>query len=321
MPSTRNSCPPARTPYTALLYSVSGGFRCLLSLAIGIPNKSSSRYTYHSGTSTLINTCSPTPVHDAFQSFFLRAEKSFSRANALEDDEQPWELVSPEIGGFTGDAAGSRKQADMCIMPTSDDESVPNDGFPLVATEVGFSESYANLLRDMTLWLVGSEGKVRAVILICINETPKYVSKPLLDSEGAPSPPVIPGEKFGPRLVDGHTLVGSITAVLEIWRYNAKSCSAEREVTMNVIPPDPAHTHFNLTMLDFYGWADRVPARFKPEDMIPFDLEGYRKKIAESIPRLGLQRLQRIENEKRKRSLKKDEDEWVPGRDAKRARR
>lgn len=256
-------------------------------------------------------------MHDAFQSFFLRAEKAFSRTRALSEDEQPWELISPEIGGFTGAAAGSRKQADMCIMPTSDAGDVLNDGFPLVATEVGFSESYANLVSDMNLWLVGSAGKVRAVILISITETPKYTSKPLAECTG----PVPHGEQFGPRVLDGHTLVGAITAVLEIWRFDTAADEAVREVRMSVIPPDPVHTHFGLTMLDFYGWAERVPERFAPEEKVFFELDGYRKKIAEAIPRLGLQRLQRIENEKRKRAVKKDEDEWVPGRTAKRARR
>lgn len=256
-------------------------------------------------------------MHDAFQSFFLRAEKTFSRTRALTEDEQPWELIAPEIGGFTGAAAGSRKQADMCIMPTSDADDVLNDGFPLVATEVGFSESYANLLSDMTLWLVGSAGKVRAVILISITETPKYTSKPLVDSAG----PVPSGEKYGPRILDGHTLVGAMTAVLEVWRYDPVYAATVCEARMSVIPPDPVHAHFDLTMLDFYGWAERVPARFAPEEKIRFELEGYRKKIAEAIPRLGLQRLQRIESEKRKRAVKKEEDEWVPGRTAKRARR
>lgn len=275
------------------------------------------RYTYHADTATLINTCSPTPVHDAFQSFFLRAEKAFSRTYDLTEDEQPWELISPEISGFTGAASGSRKQADMCIMPTSDAGDVLNDGFPLVATEVGFSESYANLVSDMTLWLVGSAGKVRAVILISITETPKYTSKPLAECTG----PVPPGDPYGPRTLDGHTLVGAITAVLELWRYDPASAAPVREARMRVIPPDLDHPHFDLRMLDFYGWAERVPARFTPEEKVRFELDGYRRKIAEAIPRLGLQRLQRIESEKRKRAGRKDEDEWVPGRTAKRARR
>lgn len=70
---------------------------------------------------------------------------------------------------------------------------------------------------------------------------------------------------------------------------------------MDVIPADPRDMKFHITMLDLYGWADRVPERFRPEDKIPFELEGYRKKITESIPRLGLQRMQRIEDRNRKR--------------------
>lgn len=282
-----------------------------------------SRYTFHSSTSTLITRCSPTPVHDSFQSFFISAEKSFCRRLDLSEDEQPWELISPEIGGFSGDAAGSRKQADMCIMPTADDGTVLNDGFPLVATEVGFSESYANLLRDMRLWLIGSKGKVRAVILVAITETPKYASKPILESDPALEiPAALGGHPFGPRMHGAHVLVGAITAVLEIWRYKSDGDTVEREVRVDVVPADPGHTHFHLSMLDFYGRAERVPERFEPEDKVPFALEAYRRKISDSIARLGLQRMQKIESETRKRAVKVETDgDWEPERNTKRVRR
>lgn len=205
-------------------------------------------------------------------------------------------------------------------MPTADDGTVPNDGFPLVATEVGFSESYANLLRDMRLWLIGSGGKVRAVILVAITETPKYASKPILESDEGPA--VLAGPLFGPRMHGEHVLVGAITAVLEVWRYKSDGDTVEREARVDVVPADPKQTHFHLSMMDFYGSAERVPERFKPGDLVPFALEAYRLKISESIARLGLQRMQKIESEKRKRAVKVEKDgDWEPERNTKRVKR
>lgn len=208
----------------------------------------------------------------------------------------------------------------MAIIPLlppadeeADDDPEPlNDGFPLVAVEVGFSETYEQLLADMELWLKGSEGKVRAVILISLTETPKYSAKSFLHEPiPEPDPNALPARRgpHGPLYRGEHVLVGAITGFIEIWRFNAATGTVECEPRISVLPPDPEQSTFSLTMLDFYGWAERVPERFKPEDKVDFDLDNYRRQIKVAIQPLGRQRMQKAEAAKRK--LPKEEDgEW-----------
>lgn len=195
-----------------------------------------------------------------------------------------------------------------------DDDPQPlNDGFPLVAVEVGFSESYEQLLADMELWLKGSLGKVRAVVIISLTETPKYSGKPFLsEPTGESDPDALPARRgpHGPLYRGKDILVGAITGFLEVWRYNAETNTTERESHISVLPADPENSTFSLTMMDLFGWAERVPARFKPEDPVLFDLDNYRMQIKVAIQPLARRRLQQAEVAKRK--LPKEEDgEWT----------
>lgn len=56
---------------------------------------------------------------------------------------------------------GSRKQPDLSVQPNTLNTVVP----PLVV-EVGYSQSYPSLLRDVDLWLIGGCPDVKAVILV-----------------------------------------------------------------------------------------------------------------------------------------------------------
>lgn len=329
---SRVSCRPATTPGMTVVCSIFGMLvaapiliLCHFSLTVLFPS-----YTYDASTSTLITKCSPTAVHDTIERFFTDSIRSIRRTHNLTEAEELFAFsTSPDIGGFTGDHANSRKQSDMSIIPLlppaveeADDDPEPlNDGFPLVAVEVGFSETYEQLQTDMELWLKGSEGKVRAVILISLTETPKYSAKPFLDDYTVePDPDALPARRgpHGPLYRGEHVLVGAITGFIEIWRFNATTGTVECEPRISVLPPDPNNSTFSLSMLDFYGWADRVPERFQPDDRVEFDLDNYRRQIKVAIQPLGRQRLQKAEATKRK--VPKDDGEWSD-RDRKRGRR
>lgn len=210
----------------------------------------------------------------------------------------------------------------LALEEADDDPEPLNDGFPLVAVEVGFTETYEQLLADMNLWLKGSEGKVRAVILVSLTETPKYSAKPFLgEPKSEPDPEAPPARRgpHGPLYRGDHVLVGAITGFLEIWRLNAATGTVECEPRISVLPADPDNTSFGLTMLDLYGWAGRVPDRFKPDDKVEFNLDSYRRQIKVAIQPLGRQRLQKAEAAKRK-SSKDTDGEWS-GRAGKKSRR
>lgn len=138
------------------------------------------RFTYDALTCTLITKCMPSPLHDAVQLFFDHRLKRLIIERRLSYVESTRFAIQSgtDIGRFKGDRAGSRKQPDLAVMPCG--AAGVNDYFPLVAVEVGFSEGYEGLKRDMELWLVGSEGKVRVVVVICLEETPPYQSNRFL---------------------------------------------------------------------------------------------------------------------------------------------
>ncbi|PWW71919.1 hypothetical protein C7212DRAFT_337360, partial [Tuber magnatum] len=63
---------------------------------------------------------------------------------------------------FVGAFAGSNKTPDLCYSPRVND--VPTE-FPTIVLEAGWSESQAQLESDCKLWLQGSAGAVKVVLL------------------------------------------------------------------------------------------------------------------------------------------------------------
>lgn len=283
------------------------------------------RFTYDASTSTLITRCMPSPIHDAVQVFFQRRLKQLLIERRISyADSTRFELqTGTDVGRFTGDRAGSRKQPDVAVIAAGDDDEEDlNSDFPLVAVEVGFSEGYEALRNDMELWLVGSEGKVRVVVLISLLETPHYQAHHFLtddDDQGAETPsettpsgafssvvvPVVatPPAPYGPYLHNDLILVGKITGFLELWRLDPTTKLPVRTLHRNIFPTSaPPHENdtFELTMLDLFGWPDRVPHGCTPDETVVFELAEYRKVVAKAVLRFARLRLDKVEKEKRK---------------------
>lgn len=291
------------------------------------------RYTYDASTSTLITRCMPSPIHDAVQVFFQRRLKQLIIERRISyADSTRFELqTGTDVGRFTGDRAGSRKQPDVAVMAAGDDdEDDLNSDFPLVAVEVGFSEGYEALKNDMELWLVGSEGKVRVVVLISLLETPHYQAHQFLTDDDDPSadhpgenhsPVVAPPAPYGAYLHNDLILVGQITGFLELWRLDATTKLPVRTLHQNIFPSGTApyaSDTFELTMLDLFGWPDRVPQGCSPDEPVVFQLAEYRKVVAKAVLRFARLRLDKVEKEKRKMRDEEDADrgdaDWRGGK-------
>lgn len=286
------------------------------------------RFKYDAGTRTLITRCMPSPLHDAVQLFFDRRLKRLiiERRLSYADSTRFAVQSGTDVGRFTGERAGSRKQPDMSVMATGDDDTEDglNGDFPLVAVEVGFSEGYASLLEDMELWLLGSEGKVRVVVLISLVETPSFTGKRFMtddekpprgsndrDDAGPSAPPVHVNPPYGPHLHNGLVLVGQISGFLELWRLDATTSLPTRTLRRDIFPPGPpphADDSFELTMLDLFGWPDRLPQGCAADEPVVFELAEYREVVAGAVLRFARMRLHRL-NEKRKRVGEVD-GEW-----------
>jgi hypothetical protein len=73
---------------------------------------------------------------------------------------------------FRGDYAYTKKSPDVEVLALrASDKKTPS----LIA-EVGFSQDYERLLKTMRTWLVGTQGAVKAVLLIKFYEYPRFRS-------------------------------------------------------------------------------------------------------------------------------------------------
>ncbi|KAL0635454.1 hypothetical protein Q9L58_005585 [Maublancomyces gigas] len=213
-----------------------------------------------------------------------------------------------------------------------------NDYFPLVAVEVGFSEGYEGLMRDMALWLShgfmadnnndddgvdeeidnthydddGDDADDNKDANQEINNTNDNT-----DGSQDPSPPTSsssqntpaalnppPPPPYGPYLHDGHILVGQITGFLELWRLDPSTSLPVRTLHRNIFPagaPPYADDTFELTMLDFFGWPEYVPLGCTPDEAVVFELAEYRRAVAQAVPCFAGLRLEKMERGRKKR--------------------
>lgn len=116
----------------------------------------------------------PKAAHNEFENFFTKsmirigrqltdAELDQLQFGYGRDHNLPFHATTPQLGRK---APAVAKQPDTFI-------ALHNDGrilFPRVVFEVGFSQSYAEVLDDVHQWLVRSEGRIPLAVLIFIEE-------------------------------------------------------------------------------------------------------------------------------------------------------
>ncbi|KAL0631575.1 hypothetical protein Q9L58_009558 [Maublancomyces gigas] len=113
---------------------------------------------------------------------------------------------------------------------------------------------YDGLKKDVELWLIGSEGKVRVVVLICLQETPAYHS-----------------HRFVPASVGDDN------------KDSAPSPSARSTGKFPLGSPSHGNDNFELAMLDVFGWLERVPDGCVLEEKNVFDFTGDRDRGSAAV--------------------------------------
>lgn len=233
-------------------------------------------------------------THDCFHPYFVDCiDAAVDAAGITPAQARAFKITADnDVRNFTGIFTGSLKRGDLLVTPrpvimlrhdidddSSDDDddqdmdndnrqpapidtAIPNDGFPTIAVEVGFSENNTSLLRDMRLWLEGTAGRVRVVILVNLIESPPVNLRPfVLDGTLEDDVPAAfgvqqsdatrlrrfrrePGARYGPIMYRGHVLVGAITGTLELWRLDPVSKTPYMETRKLFTPPPPPLTLF-----------------------------------------------------------------------------
>lgn len=134
-----------------------------------------SSFDYNPETLTLRIPPMPKAAHNEFEDFFTKSMIRISRNVITEaeldqlhfgfgtDHNLPFHATTPHLGRK---ATAFAKQPDAFIG-LNDDGTIL---FPRVVFEVGFSQSYAEVLDDVHQWLVRSEGRILVAVLIYIEE-------------------------------------------------------------------------------------------------------------------------------------------------------
>lgn len=181
------------------------------------------KYSYYKPTSTLIIQCMPSPVHESITSIFTRGFIAAQESLPGQLSSRISTAANRDFRGFGGHYTGSNKTPDLAVQFKND---AGNREIKFVL-EVGFSETYEDLLQDAKLWLEGKH-EVSVVVLVKFEETPSYqcpVRDEDLEALEFPSESEINivdfelQEEYGPVVYKGLQWVGCIsTAYMEVWK-------------------------------------------------------------------------------------------------------
>lgn len=192
----------------------------------------------------------PSGVHERLVSSFLGRHEIAREDLPDAVAEQVGAVGSQRIGGFTGQYQGSKKEADVLFTYQQQNRKI----LYTCAVEIGFSESYEELVEDARLWIEGQRD-VKTVILIKVLEEPPYRSpastlrKDEIRGLGFPHPLDLDtslvvledqADRFGRLQICGLTWVDKMSAFLEIWKANTETGNAERQgarqVSLQILP-------------------------------------------------------------------------------------
>ncbi len=186
----------------------------------------------------------PTSVHGILASPFI-GSATVATQNLRSGIARHIDVVGDQkVGAFTGAYEGSKKEPDVLFKYKGSDRKV----LYTAVVEVGFAETYEELMEDVKLWLEGNRDMM-TVILIKVEENPRYSSptSKLEDDEvkdlGFPdhrdldTSMVIlkdPNDSFGPLEIGNLVWVGKMVVFLEIWKKDAVNGEAKQQGTRSV---------------------------------------------------------------------------------------
>ena len=205
---------------------------------------SSPSVSFNSRTCTGIIQWMPSPIHEILASPFIRSDTVATQDLRSEIARQINAVGNQRVGAFTGAYEGSKKEPDVLFKYKGQDHKV----LYTAVVEIGFAETYKELIDDAKLWIEGNRD-IRTVILLKVEENPRYHSptSKLEDNEvedlGFPDPkdldtsiviPKDPNDSFGPLQINNLVWVNKMSVFLEIWKRDAVNGEAKQQGTRSV---------------------------------------------------------------------------------------
>lgn len=177
------------------------------------------QFSYYLSTSILVVVCGESPVHETMIELLTDCLRPKLAANVRAATGRSFYMLS-------GQDAGLKKKPDLSII-----ERNPGNKEQIKwALEIGFSETYDDLLEDARSWLTGRSGDAVYCALVKITEDPKFtcplrgISDEDVQRRGLKDAETIEeqdftGEEYGPVFYDGDRWAGNIREVFwEVWR-------------------------------------------------------------------------------------------------------
>lgn len=192
-------------------------------------------FFYDASTLKMIVQCMPSPVHEAVVTMF---SEGFSNARFSMSALRRKDILlvtGEDYNIFRGPYQGSRKIADLAVKFRNLSGALEVK----FVLEVGFSESYEQLVQEARLWIDGTS-TVSVCVLVDLQENPRYrcptsylsdtdFEKLKLPLVTTPEMFQLPQNQYGPAKFKGFNWTGVIsTAQVELWKKDpltGKACT------------------------------------------------------------------------------------------------
>ncbi|CAZ85991.1 unnamed protein product [Tuber melanosporum] len=249
------------------------------------------KISFNALTSTLIIQHAPSPIHEKVISTVSEGF-NLARSSLPTPLRQRITIVfNQKFCSFKRGYKGSRKVPDTMV-------EVENAAGTLEVKfilEVGYTETYDDLVRDARIWLEGTD-TVSAVMLVKLNEDPAYqnptsrLTDEEFDNLEFPPSEEVSQELFsldeahGPACYKGLRWVGKITSSLEIWKRHPTS-----HLAIRTFGP---HNHLNSdnTTYIYFHLCDFLDVSFEENHHIGFDWGLFHRKLGTYIRQLAVER-------------------------------
>lgn len=200
------------------------------------------RYFYNFFRSEMIIQCMPSPVHENFPVEFLFEFIPAKNSLPPADRSRIGFRTNEDTNGFSGQYTGSIKSPDLKVTF----EDARGVSKVKLVIEVGFAESYEDLVADARLWLDGMQS-VCVVILAKYYEFPPYRNPVgnlgkedieqlrFADVSAIDSAAFTIEREYGPVVYNGYTWVGQLSkAFIEVWKRSLETGLVEKSGTRMV---------------------------------------------------------------------------------------